>query len=495
MAHSYVTTPLYYVNADPHLGHVYTTIVADVWARYRRWLGHEVFFSTGTDEHGQKVAEKAKEHNQTPQEHVNHYSQVFRAMTRGLNATCDDFIRTTEVRHHKAAAAFWKNLEESGFIYKGSYEGWYALRDEAFYKEADLVDGRAPTGAEVQWMSEECYFFALSKFQDPLLEWYKTHPISPASRQNEVIEFVKKGLRDLAVSRSSLTWGIPVPGHESHVMYVWIEALVNYLTVLDYPNTQSSKMQNFWPQAVHIMGKDIITFHGVYWPAFLMAANLPLPKKIHAHGWWMVGEEKMSKSLGNTVSWKETLKYGEDPLRYFLLSHTPFGEDGRFSFSALEHCINTDLANVLGNAVHRVLSFLHKNHRGCIPGVKSFDPTPLSQWQEESDTKLHSFMEHFQLHSFAGELWKGLRLVNQYIDQEKPWACVGEIQGHILRNALECLRYIGLWLRFFLPTTSETMLNLLGVPTNERSQAYLHASLHDQVSLPTPTVLFQKTTL
>ena len=356
--HRYISTPLYYVNGKPHLGHMYTTLASDVMARFWRLQGDEVFFVTGTDEHGQKISQTAMDCNLSPLAYVNQFNQDFRAMMKNLNISFDEFIRTTEERHCKAAQDFWKRLEASGSIYKGYYEGWYATQDEAYYHADDIVNGKAPTGAAVKWVKEECYFFRLSQWEKPLLDWYERMPesVQPRHRRQEVLQFVRGGLKDLAISRSTLTWGIPVPGDAEHVIYVWVEALTGYLTSLGYPDVDSEKFQNFWPSAFHMMGKDILRFHAVYWPAFLMAARLPLPRTVYAHGWWLMDREKMSKSLNNTLNWSDVAVYGTDALRYFLLRRAPFGEDGVFCFSAFAQHVNVDLANDLGNALHRVLS-------------------------------------------------------------------------------------------------------------------------------------------
>ena len=340
----YITTPIYYVNGAPHIGHAYTTIACDVMARFKRLDGFDVFFLTGTDEHGQKVEQAAAAAGQTPQQFTDGTSDMFRAMTQRIGISNDDFIRTTEERHKRACAELWKRLVDRGEIYLGGYEGWYAVRDEAFYDEDELTtrpDGTkvAPSGAPVEWVVEPSYFFKLASWQDRLLEFYDAHPdfIAPASRRNEVTSFVKSGLRDLSVSRTSFKWGIPVPGDEAHVMYVWMDALTNYITAAGFPDETSPKW-DYWPADVHMVGKDILRFHAVYWPAFLMAAGLEPPKRVFAHGWWTVAGEKMSKSLGNVLDPQELAdSYGLDSLRYFLLREVPFGNDGTFSRKALCH--------------------------------------------------------------------------------------------------------------------------------------------------------------
>src|SRR5690348_17380512 len=366
----YLTTPIYYVNDAPHLGHAYTTVACDALARFMRLDGRQVRFLTGTDEHGQKVEKSARAAGVDPQTFCDRVSQNFRDMTTLMNISNDDFIRTTEPRHVRGVQALWQELQQKGEIYLGRFAGWYAVRDEAFYDEGELVGGRAPTGAEVEWVEEENYFFRLSAWQDRLLKFYDDNPdfIAPRARRNEVISFVKSGLRDLSISRTSFTWGIPVPGDPRHVMYVWLDALANYITALGYPETKDSDYSNFWPADLHMVGKDIIRFHCVYWPAFLMGAGLAPPKRVFAHGWWTVEGQKMSKSLGNFIPPGQLIdKYGLDPVRYFLLRELPFGSDGDFSRRAVINRINGDLANDFGNLAQRVLSFIAKNCGAVVP--------------------------------------------------------------------------------------------------------------------------------
>lgn len=366
----YITTPIYYLNDKPHLGHAYTTIAADFLARFWRLEGRPVHFLTGTDEHGQKIARAASEKGLDIHVHVDQMASLFQEMTKEVDAVPDDFIRTTQERHKKGAQAFWTCLAEAGFIYKGVYAGWYAVRDEAYYAADDIQDGKAPTGAPVEWVEEKCYFFKLSAFQEPLLRFYEENPdfIAPPGRYNEVKRWVERGLQDLAISRSTFSWGVPVPNDDDHVMYVWVEALSNYITALGYPACESPLFKTFWEHAVHLVGKDILRFHGVYWPAFLMAAGLPLPKRLFAHGWWTNEGQKISKSLGNVIDPLTLIaKWGVDPFRYFVLREISFGNDGDFSESALQGRFTADLANDLGNLAQRVLAFLQKHFQGCVP--------------------------------------------------------------------------------------------------------------------------------
>ncbi len=378
----FITTPIYYVNDTPHLGHAYTTVACDVLARFMRLDGRHVRFLTGTDEHGQKVEQSARANGESPQEFTDRISATFREMARLLDISNDDFIRTTEPRHIRGVQALWRELERRGEIYLGRFAGWYSVRDEAFYDEGELVDGKAPTGAEVEWLEEENYFFRLSAWQDRLLEFYEANPdaVAPRSRRNEVISFVRSGLRDLSISRTSFSWGIPVPGNPKHVIYVWLDALANYITAIGYPDTRDPEFATFWPADIHVVGKDILRFHAVYWPAFLMAAGIEPPRRVFAHGWWTVEGQKMSKSLNNFIPPKQLVdSYGLDPVRYFLLRELPFGSDGDFSRRAVVGRLNGDLANDFGNLAQRVLVMINRNCAGCVP-----EPGRLS----ESDARL-----------------------------------------------------------------------------------------------------------
>src|ERR1051325_11437532 len=377
----FLTTPIYYVNDLPHLGHAYTTVACDVLARFMRLEGRRVKFLTGSDEHGQKVEQSARAAGIGPQEFCDRISPAWREMTQLLNVSNDDFIRTTEPRHVRGVEALWQELERRGEIYLGRFSGWYAVRDEAFYAESELIDGPggkkvAPTGADVEWLEEENYFFRLSAWQDRLLEFYEAHPdaVAPRSRRNEVISFVKSGLNDLSISRTSFSWGVPVPGDPRHVVYVWLDALANYITAIGYPETKNTDFSVFWPASLHMVGKDILRFHTVYWHAFLMAAGLEPPRRVFAHGWWTVEGQKMSKSLGNFIPPRELVdRYGLDAVRYFMLRELPFGSDGDFSHRAMVGRLNGDLANDYGNLAQRVLSMINRNCGGRVP-----EPGPFS---------------------------------------------------------------------------------------------------------------------
>ncbi len=463
----YITTPIYYVNDKPHLGHAYTSVACDAIARYMRLDGLKVKFLTGTDEHGQKVEKSAKNAGVPPQAFVDEVSEHFRDMARDLNLSNDDFIRTTQPRHIAEAQAMWKRLEEAGDIYLGSYAGWYAMRDEAFYAESELVNGKAPTGAEVEWVEEPSYFFRLSKYQQPLLDLYARQPdfILPESRRNEVIRFVEGGLKDLSISRTTFEWGIPVPGDEKHIMYVWLDALTNYLTAAD----------GFWPADLHMVGKDILRFHAVYWPAFLMSAKLALPKRVFAHGWWTIEGEKMSKSLGNVVAPAHLItKYGLDQTRYFLLREVPFGSDGNFSRQSMFERINADLANTIGNLAQRTLSMIAKNCNEAVPMRDDSKLLPQDQellelvqvTQAGTPAQTRADMQACKFDLVLGGIIRMAHQANSYIDREAPWTLKktdpARMQS-VLYYLAEAIRCIAIMLQPFTPEAADKLLNQLAV--------------------------------
>ena len=365
----YITTPIYYPSGSPHMGHAYSSIIADVFARFKRIDNHQVFFLTGTDEHGLKIQNAAKKDNSEPLDYCNKISKVFKEFTKKLNLSNDDFIRTTEKRHHKAVNEIWNRLIDSGDIYLSKYKGWYSVSDEAYYNPDEIEEKNGKkfstfSGSEVDWVEEESFFFKLSAWEKNLLEFYDKNKkfILPVSRRNEVIAFVKSGLKDLSVSRTSFTWGIKAPNNDKHVIYVWLDALTNYLSALNFPNTSDKLYKDFWPASLHVIGKDILRFHAIYWPAFLLAANIEPPKRIFGHGWILSGDEKMSKSKGNILNPIEIIDtYGIDQLRYYLMKEVSHGSDGSISLSSLKNCINSDLANNFGNLCQRVFSFIKNN--------------------------------------------------------------------------------------------------------------------------------------
>ena len=376
----YITTPIYYPSGKPHMGHAYSSIVADIFARFKRLEGYNVLFLTGTDEHGQKIQKEAEKNKKDPKIFCDEISKTFRSLTNTLKLTNDDFIRTTETRHFKSVNEIWNRLINSGDIYLDKYSGWYSVSDEAYYDEDEIevkegLKISKISGSKVEWVEEESFFFKLSSFQNKLLDHYKKNEnfILPQSRRNEVISFVEKGLKDLSISRTSFSWGIPVPENKKHVIYVWLDALTNYLSALNFPNTDDIKYKSFWPADVHIIGKDILRFHAIYWPAFLLAANLPLPKRIFGHGWILSDEKKMSKSLGNILDPIKIIdNFGVDQLRYYLIKEVSLGNDGSISMENLKNCINNDLANNYGNLCQRVFSFIKKNCDNKIPIANEF---------------------------------------------------------------------------------------------------------------------------
>jgi len=490
----YITTPIYYVNDSPHIGHAYTTIACDVMARFKRLDGYDVKFLTGTDEHGQKVDKAAKAANIDPQKFTDEVSMRFRNLVKTgenlLNVSNDDFIRTTESRHKKAAQALWQRMEKNGHIYLDTYEGWYSVRDEAYYQESELVekDGKkiAPSGAEVEWVKEESYFLNLSRWQTPLLDFYNAHPdfVIPASRYNEVKSFVRGGkefeegaLKDLSISRTTFNWGIPVPGNPKHVMYVWIDALTNYLTATGFPDMDAEQYKKFWaenPELIHVVGKDIIRFHAVYWPAFLMAADLPIPKKIVAHGWWTIEGEKMSKSLGNVIAPKDLVdEFGLDQTRYFLLREVPFGNDGNFAKSLMMERINSDLANNIGNLSQRTLSMIQKNCGGLVPQFSNLtdeDKVMLNYAQVTIDkrkaieARINSHIDNFRFDIILEDILSISSSANEYINKQAPWKIKDDAarQATVLYVLAESIRCIAIMLQPFIPEAAKKMLLQLG---------------------------------
>ncbi len=504
MSRFYVTTPIYYVNGAPHIGHAYTAVAADVLARWHRLDGHDVFFLTGTDDHGQKVEKAALDAGMDPLAFVDSVSEQFKEMSALMGVSNDDFIRTTEERHKRACQALWRRLQDAGDIYLGAYEGWYAVRDEAFYDEAELVtrpDGSraAPTGAPVEWVREPSYFFRLSAWGDRLLELYDSHPefIQPASRRNEVASFVRGGLRDLSISRTSFTWGVPVPDDPSHVMYVWLDALTNYISALGWPDEDAPRWP-FWPANVHFVGKDIIRFHAVYWPAFLMSAGLPVPRTVFGHGWWTAGGEKMGKSLGNAIDVAVLVRaYGLDAVRYFLLREVPFGNDGDYSDAALVRRMNVELANDLGNLAQRTLTQVAKNLGGVLPERGA--PTP----QDEAllgaaaalPDLLRGHMARFAFSDSLEEVWRVIRAANAYIDHQAPWALRKTDPARmaaVLGVLADAIRAVATVLQPFMPGSMGRMLDQLAVPGDSRSLAALAVPLPAGTVLPSPQGVFPR---
>lgn len=504
----YITTPIYYVNDKPHIGHAYTSVACDVLARFKRLEGYHVKFLTGTDEHGQKVEKSAQAAGVSPQDFVDKVSQQFRDLTGLMNISNNDFIRTTEVRHVKSAQALWKRMQERGHIYLGSYAGWYAVRDEAYYQESELVNGKAPTGADVEWVEEPSYFFDLSKWQDKLLDFYDKNPgfIAPSSRRNEVISFVKGGLKDLSVSRTTFSWGIPVPGDDKHIMYVWLDALANYLSAVGFPDDAAAEYAAFWPPSLHMVGKDILRFHAVYWPAFLMAADLPLPHRVFAHGWWTVEGEKMSKSLGNVVAPADLVtEFGLDQTRYFLMREVPFGNDGNFSRERMTGVVNSELANNIGNLVQRTLGFIYKNCGGAIPAHGTFgteDSFILGYLKglngPVSFERIIAQADACKFNEVIADILSYADRANSYIDENAPWTLRKEGKtvemSTVLYVLCESIRNIAILLQPFMPDSSSKILGQLKVPQNERSFDHLGAefALASGTPLDPPSPIFPR---
>lgn len=504
----YITTPIYYVNDKPHLGHAYTTIACDVMARYKKLDGYEVYFLTGTDEHGQKVQQAAEAKGTDPQKFTDEVSQNFRDLLPPLNISNDDFIRTTEERHKKACQELWKRLIASGDIYLDKYAGWYAVRDEAYYGEDELKDGPngkkiAPSGAECEWVEEQSYFFRLSAWGDKLLELYKNQPdfIMPETRKNEVVSFVKSGLRDLSVSRTRLNWGVPVPDAPGHVMYVWIDALTNYISALGFPEEKGNLFEKFWPANVHMVGKDILRFHAVYWPAFLMAAKLPIPKQIFAHGWWTIEGQKMSKSLGNVIAPHDLIEnYGLDQSRYFLLREVPFGNDGDFSHTQAITRINADLANGFGNLAQRTLSMIAKNCDGKVPNHGDFTAEDKVLLKDAQENLIPSLRKEFDRYAFNKGLEAIMKLVydaNAYIDVQAPWGLKKTDPARmetVLYVLAETIRCLAIAIQPVVPDSAAKMLDQVAVPVDKRTYGHISSeyALKSGTLLPAPEGVFPR---
>jgi len=501
----YVTTPIYYVNDAPHIGHAYTTLACDVLARFMRCDGHDVKFLTGTDEHGQKVEKSAAAAGMAPQAFTDKVSQNFRELSHALNFSNDDFIRTTEERHLHSCQAIWNRLMEAGEIYLDAYKGWYAVRDEAFYAEAELTerpDGKrvAPSGAEVEWVEEPSYFFRLSAWQDRLLAFYEANPnfIGPDTRRNEVIAFVKGGLKDLSVSRTTFKWGVPVPGDPDHIMYVWLDALTNYITAVGYPDIECAEFTTYWPADVHVVGKDILRFHAVYWPAFLMGAGIAPPKRVFAHGWWTNEGQKISKSLGNVIDPHSLVeRYGLDQVRYFLLREVPFGNDGDFSHRAMVGRMNNDLANDFGNLAQRVLSMVAKNCGAAVPDPGDFTAADR-KLLDSAAALLPCMREHMagqQLHTALGRIWEVVAEANRYVDEQAPWALRKTDPARmatVLYTAAETVRRLALLAWPVMPGSMGRLLDQLGVSPEGRDFAALETPLVSGTALPRPTGVFPR---
>ena len=498
----YLTTAIHYPNGRPHIGHAYETIAADVLARFQRLRGREVRFQTGTDEHGLKMAQKARELGVAPRALADEMSGYFRELFDKLAISYDRFIRTTEDEHHRASQAIWKAMEASGDLYLDRYEGWYSVRDEAYYDESELIEGEggeklSPQGTPVDWTVEESWFFRLSKYQEPLLALYRANPdfVRPETRRNEVMRFVEGGLRDLSVSRTSFDWGVKVPGAEDHVMYVWVDALTNYLTGVGYPD-DTADFRKFWPADLHLIGKDIVRFHAVYWPAFLMSAGVAVPKAVFAHGFLLNRGVKESKTLGNTSDPGELAdRYGVDVLRYFLLREFSFGQDGSWSHEAIVSRGNAELANSFGNLAQRVLSFIAKNCGGAFAAHAPALAADAALRDKVSRACSIELPEAFDRLAFAAGLEAWMQAVfacNAYIDEQAPWALRKTDPARmerVLATLCGCIRDLAIAVSPVTPTASARILDALCIPKGERDFAALAADPAEgpiRVDNPTP---------
>jgi len=502
----YITTAISYPNGAPHIGHAYEVVASDAIARFKRIDGYDVFFMTGTDEHGLKIQQTADKNGTTPKAFVDEMAAKFRAMADRLNCSYDRFIRTTDPDHLPSTHELWRRMQERGDIYLSKYSGWYSVRDEAYYDESELTkqpDGswRAPTGTPVEWIEEESYFFRLSAYQDRLLAHYEANPnfISPETRRNEIVSFVRSGLQDLSISRTTFNWGLPVPGDPKHVMYVWIDALNNYVTGCGFPD-ESSPRWHYWPADVHIIGKDIVRFHTVYWPAFLISAGLPLPKRVFGHGFLFNRGEKMSKSVGNVIDPFDLADiYGVDQLRYFFMREVPFGQDGNYSHEAIVNRINADLANDLGNLAQRSLSMIAKNCDACVPQPGEFTQADRDiLWLADGlPGKVRAAMQDFALHAALSEIWGVVAEANRYFASQEPWVLRKSDPARmntVLYVTAEVLRAVGILAQPFVPTAAAKLLDLLAIAPEDRMLEAVGQSrrLSPGTALPQPAPIFPR---
>ena len=477
----YITTPIYYPSGKPHMGHAYSSIVADVFARFKRIEGYNVFFLTGTDEHGLKIQREAEKNNKDVKVFCDEISKTFIKLTKVLNLSNNDFIRTTEKRHHDSVKEVWTRLVKSGDIYLSKYSGWYSVSDEAYYDddEIETLNGKKrsiSSGSFVDWVEEDSYFFKLSAWQEKLLEHYETNSnfIMPKSRRNEVLKFVQKGLKDLSISRSSFSWGIKVPGDDKHIIYVWLDALTNYISALNFPNTNDDLYKNFWPASIHIIGKDILRFHAIYWPAFLLAAKIPLPSRIYGHGWILSDDRKMSKSLGNILDPIEIIeKYGIDELRYYLMKEVSLGNDGNISLESLKNCINNDLANNFGNLCQRVFSFIEKNCSGKLPKPKKLEAVDLNLINNlnKKIDELIADIDKQDLNNYVKKVVEFSFSANKYFNDLEPWALKKtnvDRMNTILYTIVSQIKNISILLSPIIPVSSDKILDIMNLTDEDR---------------------------
>jgi len=503
----YITTPIYYPSGEPHMGHAYSSIIADVFARFKRIDNCKVYFLTGTDEHGLKIQKAAEKEKLDPQIFCDKISKTFKDLTKKLNLSNDDFIRTTEKRHYYAVNELWNKLVESGDIYLSKYKGWYSVSDEAYYSSDEISKQNGKniaklSGSTVEWVEEESFFFKLSAWGDKLLDFYEKNEkfILPISRRNEVVNFVKSGLNDLSVSRTSFSWGIKVPGNDKHVIYVWLDALTNYLSALNYPKKNNQLYKDYWPASVHVIGKDILRFHAIYWPAFLLAAKITPPLRVFSHGWILSGDEKMSKSKGNILKPVEILeKYGVDELRYYLMKEVSHGSDGNISLKNMENCINSDLANNFGNLCQRVFSFIKTN---CSNKVKKSKNVTNSDKQLLEKTKnltkdLRSYMDNQNLNNYIKSVIDISFLTNKYINDEEPWKLKNsnvERMNNVLFIALEQIAKISILLSPIIPIATSKVLDALKIQHNLRNFSFFNNEniFSDEINIDNLDKLFKK---
>src|SRR6266852_2445057 len=503
----YLTTAIAYPNGVPHIGHAYEAIATDAIARFMRLDGYDVFFLTGTDEHGIKMLQAAAKEGVTPRELAGRNVAIFRKMAERLNCSNDDYIRTTEPRHYASSAAIWERMAKAGDIYKSKYSGWYSVRDEAYYDESETrLDEKGqrvgPQGTPVEWVEEESYFFKLSAYQQKLLDLYARHPdfVLPKERLNEVVAFVKGGLQDLSISRTTFDWGVEVPGSPKHVMYVWVDALTNYITAVGYPDVDSPKFRRYWPADLHVIGKDIVRFHAVYWPAFLMSARIDVPRRIFSHGFLFNRGEKMSKSVGNVVDpFALVDAYGVDQVRYFFLREVPFGQDGNYSLEAIVNRINADLANDLGNLAQRSLTMIARQLRGVLPkpGAFSEADTAMLAMADGMIAKAREAMKTQQLHQVLNAVWAVVAEANRYFTGEAPWALAKTDparQGTVLYVTAEVIRQVAILAQPFMPTAAAKLLDLLAIPPDARDFAALAPGrrIDAGARLPAPAPVFPR---
>jgi len=509
MSHNnfYITTPIYYPSGKPHMGHAYSSILADVFARFKRNDNCKVYFLTGTDEHGLKIQKAAEKNSLDPLTYCDKISKIFKDLTIKLNLSNDDFIRTTEKRHHKSVNDIWNRLVKSGDIYLSKYKGWYSVSDEAYYNSDEVIEKNGKkfstfSGSLVEWVEEESFFFKLSSWQEKLLEFYDKNSkfILPVSRRNEVINFVKNGLKDLSVSRTSFTWGIKVPNNDKHIIYVWLDALTNYLSALNFPNTSDKLYKNFWPASLHIIGKDILRFHAIYWPAFLLAAKIKPPTRVFSHGWILSGEEKMSKSKGNILDPLEIIKkYGIDELRYYLMKEVSHGSDGNISLKSLENCINSDLANNYGNLCQRVFSFVKNNCKNKVIKTKNISDADkkLIKQTKVLTKDLRNLMNYQNLNNYIKSVINISFLTNKYINDEEPWKLKKnniKKMNNILHLSLEQIAKISILLNPIIPIATTKVLEALKINAKSRNLSFLEGKnlISNKINVSGLNILFKK---